>query len=41
MDITLFTDSVKCNTCNELDLAHGLKKRNDRWYCRKCVGEKQ
>jgi formylmethanofuran dehydrogenase subunit E len=37
MDITLFTDSIRCCTCNELDLVHGLRKRSDRWYCRRCL----
>ncbi len=37
MEITLFTDSVKCTACGELDMARGLKKKNGSWYCPKCV----
>ncbi len=39
MEVTLFTDSVKCASCGELDMTHGLKKKNDRWYCRGCVAK--
>lgn len=37
MEITLFTDSVRCIACNQFDMVRGLKKRNDRWYCRNCA----
>lgn len=37
MEVTLFTDSVRCCNCHELDLVRGLRKRNDRWYCVRCA----
>lgn len=36
--ITLFTDTVKCCSCHEPDMYNGLKKKNDRWYCKQCLG---
>lgn len=37
VEITLFTDTVKCSACHEVDMYNGLKKKNDRWYCKKCL----
>ena len=37
VEITLFTDTVKCSSCHEVDMYNGLKKKNDRWYCKKCL----
>lgn len=37
VEITLFTDTVKCSSCHEVDMYNGLKKKNDRWFCKKCL----
>ena len=39
MEVTLFTDMVKCAKCGEDDLLNGFQKRGEEWHCRECRDE--
>ena len=37
VDITLFTETVRCHMCDQVDMYNGLKRRNNFWYCKACL----
>ena len=36
-EIILFVDSVKCLACDKPDTYHGLRKKNEYWFCKRCL----
>ena len=37
--VTIFLDSVVCAACAETDVACGLKKKDGRWFCKRCLAD--